>query len=128
MATPFISTASARKFALLKQGFISNEGIGRSKNIEDVVKSIGLLQLDAVNVVERSHYLVLLSRIGHYEKSRIDTLIHPRRSLIEQWMHCASLIPIEDYQQLLPIIEARIDEPLSERKKTQLGPEPEHAI
>jgi uncharacterized protein YcaQ len=128
MANPFISTACARKLALLKQGLISNEGIGKSKNIEDVVKSIGLLQLDAVNVVERSHYLVLLSRIGYYEKSSIDKLVHPGRRLIEQWMHCASLIPMEDYQQLLPIIEARVGEPLSERKQAQLGRDPEHTL
>jgi uncharacterized protein YcaQ len=47
-------------------------------------------------VVARSPYLVLWSRLGHYEPRWLDELL-AEGALFEYWAHAASLIPIEDY-------------------------------
>jgi uncharacterized protein YcaQ len=44
-----------------------------------------LLQLDTINVVARSRYLVMLSRIGPYDPADLDALLYPDRRLLEQW-------------------------------------------
>jgi uncharacterized protein YcaQ len=63
-----------------------------------MVRRIGLLQLDSVNVLVRSHYLPLFSRLGPYDTGVLDGLSQRRpRALFEYWGHEASLIPVESY-------------------------------
>lgn len=53
-----------------------------------------MLQLDSVNVFERSHYLPAFSRLGTYDKALLDDVA--ARDLTEAWAHEATLVPIED--------------------------------
>jgi len=54
---------------------------------------MSLLQLDYVNVVVPSHYLVLFSRLGPYDRGKLDQLTYQRREFIEHWAHEASIVP-----------------------------------
>jgi uncharacterized protein len=97
-----LSLARARRIALAAQGF------GRSRparapsvhQIAAVVSRLGVLQLDSVNVFCRSHYMPVFSRLGAYDRSRLDRIAgHGAgtvdRRLVEYWAHEASLIPVE---------------------------------
>jgi len=83
---------------LAAQGFGSAlpPTVGRGR-LESVTRRLGLLQLDSVNVFERSHYLPLHARLGGYDKSHLDrvTFANPGR-WTEWWAHEAALFPVED--------------------------------
>lgn len=112
---------SLRKLAIVQQGLHQRPEKVDETILLDTIKKIGLLQLDSINVVQRSHYIVLFSRVGFYETSLVDKLQYPDKKLIEQWVHVASLIPSDDFLNLSPEILARRKRPLSNRKQKVLG-------
>lgn len=67
-----------------------------TRQLNDAIGRLGLLQLDSVNVFERSHYLPVFARLGPYDKQLLDRLTFTRRGrYIEYWAHEAAVIPIE---------------------------------
>ncbi|MDX6583326.1 MAG: uncharacterized protein QOI10_2510 [Solirubrobacterales bacterium] len=103
-----ISAPEARRAALAAQGFDDPRPGSEPGgwDLRRVLKRVGLLQIDSVNVLERAHYLPAFSRLGPYRHELLDRLSHraPRR-LFEYWGHEASLIPVE----LHPLLRWRMD-------------------
>src|SRR5262249_37751272 len=52
---------------------------------------------DAINVVARSPYLVMWSRLGPHDATRLDTALYPERTTFEYWGHAASILPLAEY-------------------------------
>jgi uncharacterized protein YcaQ len=65
-------------------------------DIPDVIRRLGVLQIDTIHVVARSHYLVLWSRLGDYRRDWLDELQN-EGALFEYWVHAMCYLPIEDY-------------------------------
>ncbi|WP_394769792.1 winged helix-turn-helix domain-containing protein [Lacisediminihabitans sp.] len=94
-----LSAAQARRIALAAQG------IGRprparvgTRQLNSTIDRLALLQLDSVNVFERSHYLPLFARLGAYDKAQLDALTFARKGrYIEYWAHEAAIIPVESW-------------------------------
>jgi uncharacterized protein YcaQ len=91
-----ISAAEARRIALAAQGFADRPPSGTvdARLIRRVLGRIGLLQIDSVNVLVRTQYLPLYSRLGPYPAPILEHLAYKRRELFEYWGHEASFLPI----------------------------------
>jgi len=102
-----LSAAQARRVLLAAQGF----GRGTANTVKPagtrqlnlLFDRIRLLQIDSVNVFERSHYQPVFARLGHYDKSTLDALTFrtptartPGR-YVEYWAHEAAIIPLESW-------------------------------
>ena len=68
----------------------------RQADVLATIRQIGILQIDTINVVARSPYLVLWSRLGDYRPAWLDELL-AQGDLFEYWAHAACFIPIEDF-------------------------------
>ena len=106
MATALTGLA-ARRIALLSQGFgrrrasaVTVDSSPTPARITALVRALGLLQLDSVNVFCRAHYMPVYSRLGAYDRAALDRLAghtsgRLNRRLFEYWAHEASLLPTE---------------------------------
>ena len=109
LATPYPLSA-IRTLALHSQGLTTQnhaEARPTLPTIQKMVEQLGCVQIDTLNLVQRSHYLVLWSRLGAYSPADFDSLIYSpeNRSLFEGWQRVASIIPLRDYRYQLPRIQ-----------------------
>jgi uncharacterized protein YcaQ len=62
-----------------------------------VVRTVDVLQLDAINVVARTQFLVPFSRLGAYDPELLHRMSGPGGELFEFWGHAASLLPVDSH-------------------------------
>ena len=93
----------ARRIALAAQGLHRprQHSASSARSVSTAARRLQVLQIDSVNVLVRSHYLPLFSRLGSYDTAQLDALStrDPRR-LVEYWAHEASLVPPELFPHL----------------------------
>ena len=116
-----LSKGEARRIAIAAQALHKARPAGEvdQRHIRRVVQTLGLLQLDFVNVLIPAHYLVVFSRLGPYQRERFNQLIYRSREFTEQWAHEASIVPMNTW----PLLEYRRKtfKPWSSSPITKLG-------
>ena len=107
--TRTLTNAQARRIALAAQGFAEPRPTGRvdRRHLRRALDQMGLIQIDAVNVVARSQDLVLFARLGPHPRQLIGRASQAGE-LFEYWVHEASLVPIDQY----PLFRWRMDGPI----------------
>lgn len=60
-----------------------------------LIRSLGFVQLDTIQVVSRAHHHILWSRNQNYREPMLDTLLAKDRSVFEHFTHDASVLPME---------------------------------
>ncbi|HEV8194358.1 MAG TPA: crosslink repair DNA glycosylase YcaQ family protein, partial [Ktedonobacterales bacterium] len=104
--TTTLSREEARGVMLAAQGLLDppqpKPGIAE---VQALVERLGVVQIDTINVVRRSQYLVLWSRLGAYDEADFDAALFPRRAIFEYWAHAASILPMSDFPYYLAVME-----------------------
>ncbi|MCX6550294.1 MAG: winged helix DNA-binding domain-containing protein [Acidobacteria bacterium] len=107
-----VTLAEARRMALAAQGFGQRRPRKvTARDLAATIRRLGLLQLDFVNVVVPSHYLVVFSRLGPYERGALHRAIYGGKDFTEQWAHEASVVPMETWPLLRHRRETHISRP-----------------
>jgi len=88
--------AEARRIALHAQGFNDPRPTGRRgpRSFKRVLNRVGLVQIDSVNVLTRSHELPFLARLGPYDRTALSSWLWGSGEVFEYWGHEASLLPV----------------------------------
>jgi uncharacterized protein len=92
-----LSPTFVRRLAITKQRLANPQPSSDPSGILETARALGCLQLDPISAVERSHLLVLWSRLGPYNLTDLDQVLWQDRQLFEYWAHAASLVLTEDY-------------------------------
>ena len=113
-----LSRQEAKRIAIRAQG-LSGSRPAHAISIDDVkqsIRSMGLLQIDSVNVCVRSHYMPLFSRLGNYQQNLLDQLAYKKKAVFETWAHAACFVPVEDHR----LFRQRMDASEPRRQVSQI--------
>lgn len=89
--------SAMRRTMLAAQGLLHPPSSPATKaDLLAAIRQMGYLQIDTIQAVRRSQYLVLWSRLGDYDPSWLDEL-HAVGQLFEYYAHALCYLPIEDY-------------------------------
>jgi uncharacterized protein YcaQ len=99
-----LSLDQARRVALAAQGLTgpARPGPAGPATLLAVLTRLGALQIDSINVVARSHELVLAARAGPHDRTAFDRVVYRRRAGFEYWGHAASYLPMDRFRLCLP--------------------------
>ena len=117
--------SAARGLALEAQGLAAPPDLevpSTSDELYAAVERVGCLQIDTLQMVRRSHYVALWSRVGMYDTGDLDALAYDsdRRRLFEYWLHAASIIPLSEYRYRLRMMR-RVAEGTWRSRRRWLG-------
>jgi len=97
MSVPQLSITAARHLHLAAQGLLRKPSRrAKPDDILPTIRRMSLLQIDTINIVARSPYLVLFSRLGAFEPHWLDDALR-NGELMEYWAHEACFLPREDF-------------------------------
>lgn len=102
-----LSLQQARRVVIAAQGLARpRPPTVTIRQVDATIQRMGVLQIDSVNVVSRSQFLPLFSRLGAYDRALLTRAAEqsPRR-ITEYWAHQAAFIPVH----LHPLFRWRMD-------------------
>lgn len=108
----------ARRIALGALGFAVPRPTGRidARHLRSVVDRLSLVQLDSVNVLTRAHHLPFFSRLGPYDRDRLDDLLWRSGEYFEYVGHEASVQPMDTF----PLMRHRMASPRNWRESRRI--------
>src|SRR5690606_15909986 len=104
---PRIGLARARRLALAAQG-VARPRVARTvtlRQLRATFERLGLVQIDSVNVLTRAHHLPFFSRLGAYDRERLDRWLWHEGDTFEYMVHEAAVAP----HDLLPVMRHRME-------------------
>jgi uncharacterized protein YcaQ len=66
------------------------------------VEHLGYVQIDTINVIERSHHHILWTRIPNYQRADLRQAQSVDKTIFEYWTHALSYVPAKDLRFFLP--------------------------
>jgi len=65
------------------------------------VEHLGYVQIDTINVIERSHHHILYARIPRYQRTDLQQAQTVDKTVFEYWTHALSYVPTRDMRIFL---------------------------
>jgi uncharacterized protein YcaQ len=101
--------SAARALSLHTQGLTTPNGAETQPIIHtllETIEQLGCVQIDTLQMVHRSHYVILWSRLGTYNPADLDKLLYDpdHRHCFEYWFQAACILPYSQYPNLLPVM------------------------
>ncbi len=87
-----ITNKQARALWLSAQG-LATAPVGKLDALK-IIKDLGFVQLDTIQVVSRAHHHIIWSRNQNYREPVLDRLLGKERAIFEHFTHDASVIPM----------------------------------
>lgn len=109
-----LSLEEARRFLLLRHGLYGAKRFHGKAGVLDVVRSLGCIQQDPLDICGTNPELVLQSRVEGFEKTMLWELLYEERSLLDHFDKNLAIYPREDWPKL-----ARLRASLNQREDTQ---------
>ncbi len=72
---------------------------------------LGYVQIDTINVIERSHHHILHTRIPDYQLGDLEQAQSVDKSVFEYWTHALAYIPTADFRYFLSAMQQRAANP-----------------
>src|ERR1700761_927005 len=66
--------------------------------VADAVAHLGYVQIDTINVIERSHHHILYTRIPDYRRADLKQAQSADKSVFEYWTHALSYVAAKDFR------------------------------
>jgi hypothetical protein len=74
----------------------------RPRSIEEVVRGLGMIQMDPTSAVARTEHLVLWSRLGkRFHVADLERMLWQERSLFEYWAHILPTTDLAIYREVM---------------------------
>jgi len=98
-----LTKAEARRIWLRAQRLDSQAPFGEGPQATAAaVEHLGYVQIDTINVIERSHHHILWNRIPAYRRADLRQAQSVDRSVFEYWTHALSYVPAKDLRFFIP--------------------------
>lgn len=107
-----LSGAQARAIWLRAQRLDRRAPFGTGPSaVKQAIAHLGYVQIDTINVIERSHHHILQSRIPDYASADLEHVQSVEKSAFEYWTHALSYVPTSDYRYFMPAMARHRDTP-----------------
>jgi len=93
----------ARRIWLAAQRLDMSAPFGEgAQAVADAVAHLGYVQIDTINVIERSHHHIPFTRIPAYRRADLRQAQSADKTVFEYWTHALSYVPSKDFRFFLP--------------------------
>jgi hypothetical protein len=98
-----MTAAQARLLWLRAQGLHQSNPFGQGPAATSrTVEHLGYVQIDTINVIQRSHHHILRTRISDYSPIDLERAQSVDKSVFEYWTHALAYVPSADYRYFMP--------------------------
>jgi uncharacterized protein len=109
-----VPAAQARAIWMRAQRLDEAEPFGSGPQAtKAAVEHLGYVQIDTINVIERSHHHILFTRIPAYRREDLGVALSDDKSVFEYWTHALSYVPVRDYRFFIPAMKLHKTKPES---------------
>lgn len=81
-------------------------GVGPKATVK-AIQHLGYVQIDTINVIERSHHHILFTRIPDYKRSHLHQAQSKDKTVFEYWTHALAYVATDDFKYFINDMKRR---------------------